>query len=115
MKYLILFLMVVISFSVLANSEHEALTKAAEAFSKTETGKTVTKNLERTAENILPMEKDTAAIVGSTALTVIEGKIDTSKIKNMDIEILKGKIRPDAEYDFREKNSSVMLKYNLNW
>lgn len=91
------------------------MNKLAEAFSKTETGKTAIKNIEKTINNNLPVEKKTAALIGSTAATIAQGKIDTKHVKNINVKMFKGSVRPDAEYDFKEQNTSITLKYNLDF
>jgi hypothetical protein len=99
----------------MAENRDEAVKKTTEALSKTEMGKQVTKTLEDVVNRNLPVEKDTAAVIGSVAVTAAQGKVDTKAIKNMDISVIKGSVRPDVEYDFKEKNSSITLKYDLSF
>lgn len=115
MRKLLLLLMLTISIFSHADSGDEAMKKALEAFAQTENGKTMTKNIERIVNNSLPVEKETAAFIGSAAATVAQGKLDTRPIKNMDVEMLGGKVRPDAEYNIKEKKSSITLQYNLDF
>lgn len=98
-----------------AESQDEAVKKTTEAISKTEIGKEVSKNIEKTIVKFIPIDKDTAAVVGSVAVTAAQGKVDTKNIKNMDMDFANGKVRPDLEYNFKENNSSFLLQYNLSY
>lgn len=115
MRAILFFTMILTTYKAFAGDEQEALKKTAEAVSQTETVKTITRNIERAIDQNLPVTKGTAAFIGSTAVTAAQGKVDTKNIKNMDIQMPAGSIRPDAEYDFKDKNSSFKLEYSLGF
>jgi hypothetical protein len=100
---------------VKADNGDEAIKKTTEAISKTEMGKQVSKSIESAVNKVLPVDKDTAAVIGSVAATAVQGKIDTKSIKNMDIDMAGGSVRPDVEYNFKDNDSSFLVKYNLSF
>lgn len=100
---------------VYGGDSKEAAEKTAEAFAKTETGKQFSENVEKVITNSLPIQKEALAIIGSIAITTSQGKLNTKQIKNMNIDLKSGLIRPDIEYDFKEKSSSFLLNLNLSY
>jgi len=98
-----------------ANQTNEAVKKTAEAFSKTEIGREISKQFEKAANKIIPVGKEAAAVIGSAAVSAAQGRIDTKSIKNMDMKVIRGTIRPDVEHSFKEGSSSFLLNYNLNF
>ena len=115
MRMLAILIMAITSSNAFADTEDEAIKKTTEAVSKTEMGRQVTKNIENMVNKVLPVDKETAAVIGSTAVTVIQGRIDTKVIKNMDMSLGDGSLRPDVEYDFKDNNSTYLLKYDLRF
>jgi hypothetical protein len=71
------------------------------------------KTVEKKLYKKLPVSKETATIVTSTALTAIKGEVNTEVIKNMDISTFGGKMRPNAVYNWR--NRSIGLTTNIVW
>jgi hypothetical protein len=103
------------SITAIADDRDFAIQKTAEAISQTETGKEMLKNLEKEATKLLPVEKDTAVVLGTTAISVVQGKVDTKPIKNMGFETMGGQIRPDLEYNFIKKDTEATVKYIKNF
>ena len=62
---------------------------------------------------IIPIDKETIAIVGSTALTLKQGRVDTKVIKKMNFKFLGGNMRPDLIYNF--KDNTVRGFAMINW
>lgn len=110
-----LYLILIFPLTSFGDDTSFAIQKTAEAISQTETGKEISRNLEREVFQIIPVEKDTAAIIGTTVVTAIQGKVDTKPIKNMDFNTLGGKVRPDIEYNFNSKDSEAVVKYIKNF
>jgi len=71
------------------------------------------KKIENKIYDKISIEKETAAIIGSTALTISKGSIDTKVIKKMDLGILGAVVRPDVNYNFKDGSSSGTV--NINW
>lgn len=118
MRCLIIF--ITISFSTYIHAfeppeTHDAGKKALEAVVKTESVKAYLKKAENMLMKILPVERETAATIGSTAIMLTSGKIDTKNIKNMDLNMFGGKIRPDVTHSFREGETEAYVNFSIEW
>lgn len=72
------------------------------------------RNLEKAVIRKLPVDKETAGVVGGVALSVSKGYIDTKVIKKMDIDVVGGgEMRPDVHYNFQ--NGEAVGTANINW
>lgn len=108
------FLIVTFSVASHAGNADEAIRAATKAAMEIKPIKKMAKKVERAAINMLPVDKDTAAIVGSTAMTLVSGRISTREIKNLQMDFAGGKLRPDIEYKFDgEFNSNI--NYQIDW
>ena len=116
MRHLCFFIFIVlISYNAIGDPQDEALKKTAEAISKTETVKKYLRNVEKTVVKALPINKEAAATISSTALMLANGRVDTTHIKNMDMEVMGGKLRPDVEYNLSNGEVNSKVKLNWNW
>lgn len=113
MKLLLLVLLYFSSISVFADSERQALKTATKAVSEIPEVKEKMKYFERLVFNRLPIEKETAGVVGGVGLTLVEGRVNTKVFKNLDIDFFGGTLRPDFEYDFRDETTSGFI--NCSW
>lgn len=71
------------------------------------------RRLEKYIIKKIPLEKETISFLGSLAMTAYQGKLNTKIIKNMDIDVLGGDLRPDIGYNFN--NSEFKSTANLTW
>lgn len=115
MKFLICFFVIFNFLYAYGGDSKEALEKTAEALSKTTTVKKFSENIKNVIEHNLPIQKEIIVAIGSIAVTSSQGKLNTKEIKNMDIDFRSVLIRPDLEYDFKQKNSSFLLNLKFKY
>jgi hypothetical protein len=71
------------------------------------------KQLERALINYIPVERDYIVFTGSVGMAIIRGRVETRPIKNMDVDFLGGRARPDIFYNFRGEDKGAYL--NVTW
>ena len=101
------------AFVAKADSGDEAIRAATKAASQIPEVKERMQYVERMVFNRLPIEKDTAAILGGVTFTLIDGKVGTKVFKNLDVDFLGGTIRPDFEYNMRDSSTEAFI--NCKW
>lgn len=101
---------------VFDNTEDAAIKTAAKAFMAIPEVKDRLKYLEGYFVNSLPVEKDVAAVFGGITFTLINGRISTKSIKNMDVDFLGGRLRADFSYNINNNSTEGFLncKWNIN-
>lgn len=112
MKTMILFTFI-LSFNVLANEQERAIKGVQKAILSYPQVKKVKRRLEKKVLNYVPVEKETAGIIGGVALSASQGYVDTKVIKNMNIKVVGGDMRPDIRYNL--KNGEAVGSFNINW
>lgn len=97
-----------------ANNTNEAFKKTTEAISQTRSGKQILQTLERQVQKLYPFNNEMGVFIGSAAITLASGKIDTQAIKNMEIKIGSGKLRSDIEYKISGE-VGVQVQYGVQF
>ncbi len=108
-------ILITIGYNCQAANQDRAVRKAIEAVSKTNTVQKAIAKIEKILIEIIPISRETAITIGSTAIMIGRGKIGTKEIKNLDVEMWGGKIRPDINYNFRKGRADGKLKYTIYW
>lgn len=117
MKYLTFLLLLVVTIAY-GSVNQNAIDTTIKALSLVEGVRDITKDLEDEFYSTIPMDKDTlTGMVTAAATTVaaIDGRIDTSYIKNLKIKALGGLIEPQLIYNMRDNNITTELVYSLDW
>ena len=112
-RMLLLVLLYFGGISASAQVEEKAVKTTAKAMAKLPQVKERIEYFERVVFNVLPIERETAGVIGGVGLTIIEGRVNTKVFKNLDMNFLGGTLRPDFEYDFREATTSGFI--NCSW
>lgn len=99
----------------ISNDANKATEKVMEALLEVEEIKKVTNRTEKIIEKILPVEKEMVSTIGTAAITLVNKKINTNDINNLDMSLFGGKARADIEYDFKTKKSNTFIQLNWSW
>lgn len=105
-----------INYSFAINrKEQEAINNIQKAVLKYSTVNKAKKKLEKRVMNIIPLDKKTITAVGTVLTIAKEQKINTRQIKNMNLKILKGNLRPNISHDFKNSETFGSLDFSLSW
>lgn len=110
MRILLLFLF---CFSCFAADLDQAIKMSTEAFLQYPNIKKATKKLEKKVMAYSPMSEEYTKIITPTVLSLMNGEINTERIKKMNIKVLGGILRPDIKYNFKDKYFGTTAK--LKW
>lgn len=73
------------------------------------------KNAEQKLFNYLSLDKESAGLLGSVVMTGVNGRVGTRPIKNMNLNIMGGKLRPDVLYNFRTKEATGNMNFVIDF
>lgn len=104
------------SGSLLAEDKNQAISHIQKAIVKTDTAIKYRKNLNKAIKESVPEDiKPYLPTLGVIGSAVVSGKIDTQKLKNIDMDIFGGEIRPNLEYDFRQDEVNANINYTMEF
>ena len=115
MKKFLCFLSIFMCLQVMADDGSKAARKAVEAWSKTESGKKTVKGAEKLVNQIIPVKSTTAKVIGTTAITLADGRVTTKHFNNLGFEVLGGKVRTDLEYKFNDSHTHAIINAKWEW
>jgi|SRR5690606_17344738 len=101
---------------VVQRTESDAINAASQALYNTEPIKQRIKTTERYLLNMVPSKHPAVYTVGGIGVTLIQGRLSTKNVKNMNFELMGGDVRADIEYNLHTNDtvSIVKCKWNLN-
>ena len=114
MRFLVL-LLLLFSLKCYPSDQDQALKNIQRALLSYPQIKLFKKKFEIKLMGYLPMERQSATIFGSMALTLIRGHIDTKSIRNMESNFLGSRVRPDIYYNLRTGESRILVGFNWNF
>mgnify|MGYP007122431160 CR=1 FL=1 len=114
MKILTL-IIIFISFNAWAGETEEAIQGVQKAILSYPIVKKYKKALEKKIIKKLPVDKETAGVIGSVALSASQGYIDTKVIKHINIKIVGGDMRPNVRYNFKSGEAEGTMDINWNF
>lgn len=111
----ILFLLFTLPLSAQAfENQSKAISMSGKALMSYPSIKEAKESLEHKFIKKTDMNKEAAAVIGSSIVSASSGKIETKHIKKLETEApLGGRLRPDVMYDFSDKEMNYTLK--LRW
>jgi len=99
-----------------ANDTERAIRHVQRAILKTETVTKYRKGAQKFIKKSIPESaKKYVSTAGAIAISAARGRIETRRIKNLDIEVLNGNITPNVEYNFRENNLNANIFYRVDF
>ena len=111
----LLFILILLTTYVFADSTDEALSKTQEAFLNLEyvkkTGDIFINEAEKIATYVSPIDIKYIKAIGPAALAIYNGEIDTQRIKNLNIKLIGAKVRPDLYYNIKNYNANTKLMF----
>jgi flavin-binding protein dodecin len=94
-------------------SEKQAIDSASKAIRSTDTFKKISKNISAKIEQKIPFDKDTLQYIAPAVVMGIQGKISTTKIKKINLQVDEISFRPDITYNIRNQEVSFSLKMEV--
>lgn len=95
--------------NVFANETDKAISVSLKAILETKTAKKIKKNTIKAIHKKIPIKGTLATVIDICGQSVIYGKLNTKKLKYLETDVLGGKLRFDAEYNWRRRNGSSGL------
>lgn len=71
------------------------------------------KILERRLIHYIPLEREYVITTGSIGMAIIRGRVETRPIKNLEVDFMGGRARPDVFYNFRGEDKGAY--FNITW
>lgn len=75
--------------------------------------KSKVKQLERKLIHYIPLEREYVVMTGSVGMAIIRGRVETRPIKNLEVDFMGGRARPDVFYNFRGEDKGAY--FNITW
>jgi hypothetical protein len=75
--------------------------------------KSKVKQLERKLIHYIPLEREYVVMTGSVGMAIIRGRLETRPIKNLEVDFMGGRARPDVFYNFRGEDKGAY--FNITW
>jgi len=113
--FIIVLLMPFAVYSQTNGQSKEVTKKIIKATLEYPTLKRYKKTAEKKLYKKLPVSKETAAMVVSTAAAASKGEINTKVIKKINISVLGGTMRPDVVYNWKDGNSGATINIGWTW
>lgn len=75
--------------------------------------KSKVKQLERKLIHYIPLEREYVVMTGSVGMAIIRGRVETRPIKNLEVDFMGGRARPDVFYNFKGEDKGAY--FNITW
>lgn len=106
----------ILAIKTQANDTERAMRSIQRAVLKTDTVTKYRKNTQKFIKRSMPESvKPYVSAVGVLAISAARGRVETRRIKNLDVKVLNGSIAPNLEYNFRDSNINANIFYRMDF